>query len=32
MPLPTIYFAIPAMDELEHLPQTLECIARQDYA
>lgn len=32
MPLPTVYFSIPAMDELDYLPQTLECIARQDYA
>ena len=31
MPLPTVYFAIPAMDELDFLPKTLECIARQDY-
>ena len=28
---PDVYFAIPAMDELEYLPRTLECIARQDY-
>ena len=31
MPLPTVCFAIPAMDELDYLPQTLDCIARQDY-
>ena len=31
MPLPTVYFAIPAMDELDFLPKTLECIARQYY-
>ena len=31
MSLPTVFFAIPAMDELDYLPQTLACIARQDY-
>lgn len=28
---PDVYFAIPAMDELDYLGRTLECIARQDY-
>lgn len=32
MTLPTVFFAIPAMDELDYLPRTLECIAKQDYS
>ena len=32
MLLPKVYFAIPAMDELEYLSQTLDCIAHQDYS
>lgn len=29
MPLPTLFFAIPAMDETDYLPSVLECISKQ---
>ena len=30
MSSPTVFFAIPAMDEMDYLPATLECISKQE--